>query len=206
MITVAPEIAFRHMGLGCIDVARMAAFYTSVLGMVISDQGSVDFGERHDIVFLTADPAEHHQLVLVGGRDRANHDNSPVSGGVVGPQLFQMSFAVRDLDALRRVVQRIEHANVAPITPMNHANAWSVYSRDPEGNPIECYTRSPWYAPQPCALPLDLSHSNAEIVAATRAYCEAAGPLQTSDDWSDALADTIWRHHHTLVATPLLKE
>ena len=54
-----------HVGLFVHDMPRMLDFYTSVLGMTITDRG----GER--IVFLSARPAqEHHELALAYSTDQ----------------------------------------------------------------------------------------------------------------------------------------
>jgi catechol 2,3-dioxygenase len=187
----AVTVRFSHMGIGCRDVSVMVDFYTRVLGMVVSDTGRVDFGQVVDIAFLTADPTEHHQLVLVGGRQAIDNDTSPVSGGVVGPQLFQISFGVSSLGGLRSVLARLEGEGIAKITAMNHGNAWSIYTRDPEGNALECYVKSPWYVAQPCALPLDLDQPDEVIMQVTRQYCESQPEGSDYAEWSARTAERI---------------
>jgi catechol 2,3-dioxygenase len=158
----AVTVRFSHMGIGCRDVSVMVDFYTRVLGMVVSDTGRVDFGQVVDIAFLTADPTEHHQLVLVGGRQAIDNDTSPVSGGVVGPQLFQISFGVSSLGGLRSVLARLER-----------------------------YVKSPWYVAQPCALPLDLDQPDEVIMQVTRQYCESQPEGSDYAEWSARTAERI---------------
>src|ERR1043166_3637767 len=60
-----PEIAPRlsHVGLYVRDVPKMIDFYTRVLGFVVSDGA-----EDGRITFLSRNPSDHHQVVLVRGR------------------------------------------------------------------------------------------------------------------------------------------
>jgi len=51
-----------HVGLYVHDFDRMLAFYRRVFGFAVTD---IVRGESRSIVFLTADPTSHHQLVLV---------------------------------------------------------------------------------------------------------------------------------------------
>src|SRR6185503_14115678 len=60
-----PELSFSHVGLFVRDIARMADFYTRLLGFSVSDRGQMG---KTSFVFLTRDPREHHQIVLASGR------------------------------------------------------------------------------------------------------------------------------------------
>ncbi len=61
-----PRLSFSHVGLFVADLPKMVDFYTRVLGLVISDRAvRKDGGE---IVFMTLDPREHHQVVFASGR------------------------------------------------------------------------------------------------------------------------------------------
>ena len=57
----APRLS--HVGLYVHDVPKMIDFYTSVLGFVVSDGA-----EDGRITFLSRNPSDHHQVVLVRGR------------------------------------------------------------------------------------------------------------------------------------------
>jgi len=61
------KLTLSHVGLSCFDLARLEDFYTRVLGMTVTDRGTVP-GGTDELVFLTTDPSEHHQLVLASGR------------------------------------------------------------------------------------------------------------------------------------------
>ena len=57
----APRLS--HVGLYVTDVPKMIDFYTKTLGFVVSD-GAPD----GRITFLSRNPSDHHQVVLVRGR------------------------------------------------------------------------------------------------------------------------------------------
>jgi len=65
----APRMAFAHMGIYVTDTAKMEDFYTRVLGFSITDRAKI---RGADVVFLSRNPDEHHQIVLVPGRDPAH--------------------------------------------------------------------------------------------------------------------------------------
>src|ERR1700676_1931825 len=52
-----------HVGLYVHDAPKMIDFYTQVLGFVVSDGA-----EDGRITFLSRNPSDHHQVVLVRGR------------------------------------------------------------------------------------------------------------------------------------------
>ena len=56
---------FSHLGFYVQDQARMSRYYKDVLCFTETDQG--DLGPVR-LVFLSRNPAEHHQIVLISGR------------------------------------------------------------------------------------------------------------------------------------------
>src|SRR6266700_4958566 len=60
-----PNLRFTHMGLVVSDIEVMTQFYVDTLGFTITDRGV--FGAM-EVVFLSRDPEEHHQIVLTTGR------------------------------------------------------------------------------------------------------------------------------------------
>jgi catechol 2,3-dioxygenase len=175
-----PELT--HAGLNVFDIDRMRDFYTSVLGLVPTDEGaSARLGQR--LVFLSMDPSKHHQVVLVSGRS----PQSPVS------TVNQLSFKVKSLAELKEMHRRLVENKVAAITPVSHGNAWSVYFEDPEGNTIEVYLDTPWYVPQPHGDPLDLALSDDEIVRRTEAACSRDPGFMTVDEWQRKVGRTMGR-------------
>jgi catechol 2,3-dioxygenase-like lactoylglutathione lyase family enzyme len=184
------KVTLSHFGVSCWDLARMEDFYTRVLGMTVSDRGEVGGGFAQ-LVFLTTDPAEHHQLVLASGRTEGGVLDGPVFGGSFGAAIFQLTFRLDDLATLRRVQQRLVAEGNNNFVPLNHGNSWSVYTRDPEGNALELTVDSPWYVRQPCGEPLDLSLDDDEILRQTEAICRATGEWQPAEEWREQIARRI---------------
>jgi catechol 2,3-dioxygenase-like lactoylglutathione lyase family enzyme len=168
-MTRNPRLQLTHVGMFVRDIEKMAAFYTDVMGLTVADRGDIP-GDRK-IVFLSNDPDEHHQFVLVSGRP---DDDSQVAAQ-------QISFLVDTLDAVRTMHDRVKAAGMEITQQTNHGNAWSVYFKDPDGNRVEVYTHTPWHIPQPHAVPFDLSLSNAEIYAQTEAHCREDAGFMPAD-------------------------
>ena len=185
------SLKFGHFGINCFDLARMEDFYTRVVGMVVADRGVVPPPADLSIVFMTLDPAEHHQLILASGRTEGKIEKGPFRGGGRGSAINQISFHYADLGELRRAHARLVAEGLTDGTPINHGNAWSIYIRDIEGNPMELYVDSPWYTPQPCGEPFDLSASDAEIYRQTEAMCRARPGFEPAEIWRAKLAKKI---------------
>ena len=169
-------VAFSHFGFFVKDLEKMRAFYTRVLGFVETDRG---VARGRPIVFLSRDPREHHQIVLVEGR----------SGSLDERVINQISLRVGSLAELKQrwaLVKR--EADVTDINPTDHGTAWSLYFRDPEGNRIELFVDSPWYVEQPRVDPLDLAASDTEIVARTHATIEKHPSFRPIEDWQREFA------------------
>jgi catechol 2,3-dioxygenase len=163
-----PQIT--HLGLYTPNMEAMERFYTGVMGLLVTDRGRVPRLGNVAIVFMSADPACHHQVVLIEG---------PGSSHVQ-----QISFRVQSLQDLREARDRLVAAR-ATVTPIDHGNAWSVYSSDPDGNGIEVYLDSPWQVAQPHGRALDLSLSDAQIHAATEAAIRDDATFQPAERWQD---------------------
>ena len=147
------NITFSHVGLFVADIELMAAFYKRVFDLVETDAGEVRGGQA---VFLTRDPAEHHEIVLEEAGD------GPVT------RVQQLSFRVGSLGDLRAMMERVERDGEAErVHTVNHGNAWSVYCYDPEGNRIETFVDTPFHLNQPRVSSLDLSQSDEEILQTT---------------------------------------
>ena len=149
----------KHLGIYVDDIERMEHFYSTVFGLIVSDRGVVPRLGNRKIVFLSAAPDAHHQVVLVSGKD-------PASGPSV---VFQMSFHVGKLDELREIRSRLNREGIKEITAIDHGNAWSIYASDPEGNGLEAYLDSPWHVAQPHGRPFDLSLPDERIFIDTEA-------------------------------------
>lgn len=156
-----PKPKLGHVGIFVRDLDKMVDFYTRVMGLTISDRGAATTSPL-ELVFMSSDPSEHHQFVLVTGRpDYANFSVAQ-----------QVSFVVESLDELRTLRDRVEAEGLEISRTATHGNAWSIYYNDPEGNRIENYVHTPWHIPQPHVHPLDLSLSNDEIMRMTKAHCQ----------------------------------
>jgi len=170
-----PRLSIGHIGMFVTDPDRMKDFYTRVLGFTVTDDGRMHTGVR--LVFMSRDPSEHHQVVLVEGRGK----DAPTT-------VNQISFRVQSLADIRAVHRRVVEAKADDIRPINHGNAWSVYFRDPEGNRLECYLPTPWYVEQPHGDPMDLSLSDQQIHAATEAMCRKDPSFMPVEEWRKAFA------------------
>ena len=178
MASKKPDVSFSHFGMWVENLPRMVRFYTGLLGYVVSDRGPLNTPTgRHPFAFLTRDAAEHHQLVLAGGRP-ANLPFNPIN---------QLSFRVDSLATLRayyaRVTSKPYAALVSDIHPVCHGNALSLYFRDPEGNRIELYIDTPWYVNQPMRLILDFSLSDAALWEWVKNAMQAKPGFQPVERW-----------------------
>ncbi len=176
----SPRPRFTHFALFARDLEKMRDFYTRVMNLTVSDQGHA-MAAPFDMVFMSNDPREHHQFVLLSGRpDEVNfHLNQ------------QMSFLVDSLQDLRDMKARVEAEGVENYREANHGNAWSIYFDDPEGNNVEIYVHTPWYIRQPHQVPFDLSKSDEEIYAETEAYCRTQEDFMTADERAAIMSERI---------------
>jgi catechol 2,3-dioxygenase-like lactoylglutathione lyase family enzyme len=189
-----PRISFSHFGINCFDLAKMEKFYTEVIGFVVTDHGDIPrIGEQ--IRFLTLDPRDHHQLILCSGRTEGDIVSGSFAGGGAGSAINQLSFRVADLDELRKMRDRLAAVGRNDGTPLNHGNAWAMYIRDIEGNPMEFFTDSPWYVPQPFGEPLDLDKSNEEILAETEKLCRTHAGFEPVEVWRQRVTARLAERH-----------
>lgn len=182
--TSVPNLQFSHMGFAVSDLPKMEDFYTRVLGFTVTDRGEVLGGMQ--LVFMSRDPNDHHQVILVSGRP----DNVPQNPfhPQFGSYINQMSYRVGSLSGLRDLLATFEAEDVQSIMVINHGIAWSIYCHDPDGNNLEFFVDTDWYFPQPFLEPLDLSLSNEEIHASTLAMAQAQEGFEPYADWRTRLA------------------
>jgi catechol-2,3-dioxygenase len=166
-----PAVSFSHFGIHVTDLPRMEDFYTRVLGLLVSDRGSLPGGPT--LVFLSRDPDEHHQMVLASGRPP----------GIEYNVVNQMSFKLPSLENLKAMHARAREEGIKPFRIVTHGNAWSVYFPDPEGNRVELFVDTPWHTPQPLAEPFDIEAPVAEIFEKTEALCRSRPGFTTRDEW-----------------------
>ena len=169
-----PAASFSHFGLNVTDLPRMEDFYTRVLGLLVSDRGALPSGPT--LVFLSRDPDEHHQMVLVSGR--------PV--GVDGNVVNQISFKLPALADLQHMYARVREEGIKEFRIVTHGNAWSVYFADPEGNRVELFVDTPWHTPQPVVEPFDIEAPVETIMTRTEALCRNRPGFMSRADWRRA--------------------
>ena len=174
-----PPNNLEHFGINVIDIDLMEKFYCENFGFMASDRGVRFNGTK--IVFLTKSSNVHHQFVLIDGRPKdINYNN-----------INQISFSFKTLDELRAVHAQLTAQGITEIMQINHGNAWSLYAKDPEGNPLELFVDSPWHTPQPCRGDLDITQSNQIILAQTEALCRSLPGFAPREEWSSDLAGKL---------------
>src|SRR4030095_16303956 len=97
-----PTLAFSHLGIHVTDAARMEDFYTRVLGLLVSDRGALPNGPT--LTFLSHDPDQHHQIVLVTGRPPGLDYNV----------INQISLKLDTLEDLKTMHARLQDEGVKP--------------------------------------------------------------------------------------------
>jgi catechol-2,3-dioxygenase len=140
-----------HAGLWVEDLEKMRDFYTSMLGLTVTD-------EDHDkgIVFMSARPdVEHHEFVIARGREAAE-DVKLVQ---------QISWRIDSVESLVEFHRKFKEVGVDIQQEVTHGNAYGIYFWDPEGNRVEVYVRVPRDVRQPYRKDLNLDQSAEEVVA-----------------------------------------
>ena len=165
------SLVFSHMGFYVRDLDRMTRFYRDVMCFFVTDRG--DLGTVQ-LVFLSRDPTEHHQIVLATGRP------VDLSFSIIN----QISLRVPDLATLREVHGRVSaDPDVTELVSATHGNAVSIYFRDPEGNRLEVFVDMPWYCEQPLREPIDLNQSDAQVLAAAEALARSRPKFRSRAEW-----------------------
>ena len=124
-------------------------------------------------MYLTRDPNQVAQLILVAGRLKDVKSN-----------INQITFRVPDLPSLRQINATARATEgTGNFRPVNHGNSFSLYFDDPEGNAIEVSYESEWYVPAPSAWPLDLSLDDAALMKATEEKARAWPGFMMRNEW-----------------------
>ena len=174
-----PAFSFSHMGMFVGDLARMQDFYTRLLGFTVTDAGELDTPRgRLQFVFLSRDPREHHQIVMVSGRPSEPGFN-PIN---------QISFRMAEFKGLREMYRRLVAEEVAELYPVSHGNALSVYFHDPEANRIELFVDTPWYVRQPLRIPMDMRLSDEELWSWAEREASKHPGFKPVDEWRAEMA------------------
>ena len=167
-----------HVGLFVRDMQQMLHFYMTLFGLKITDKGR---GRtfQNDLVFLSAHPEHHHQLVLSSGRPPDVNFST----------VMQISFKAHSIDDLRRISAVAPQLGASKLFTLNHGNALSIYFSDPEGSTVEVYCDTPFHVAQPHGHPLDLSKTDEEILRETEVACRADPSFMTADEWRRKFSD-----------------
>ena len=178
-MTPSFDLRFTHMGFHVTDVERMARFYRDVLGFTETDRGLLDtpLGAL-TLVFLSRDPDEHHQIVLLSGRP------DPLAFNVIN----QISLRTGSLPELQALHAHLKGLAVDDLVPITHGNAFSIYFRDPEGNRIEIYVDSPWYVSQPVRVQAPMHLPTAELLAWAEAHARTLPGFRPRSEWRAEIA------------------
>lgn len=161
-----------HFGIYVTEIDRMVDFYTKVFGLTVTDRGQ---GRtfKNELVFMSANENQHHQLVLASGRPREATFST----------VMQISFVVPNIQAIRDVKAKALTHGAVQMRGLNHGNALSIYFADPEGNTVEVYIDTPFYVAQPHGDQLDLDKSDAEIMRETEAICRQDPTFMILHQW-----------------------
>jgi catechol-2,3-dioxygenase len=169
---------FSHVGFFVHDLDRQADFYTRVLEFTVTDRGFLEGPEGPQLVFLSRDPDEHHQIVLVSGRP------AEVAYNVIN----QISLKADSLPTLQQFHRRLQDSGATEIIPVTHGNALSVYFRDPEGNRVELYVDTPWYVSQPCRVQAPFELPPGELLAWAEQHARTLEGFRPRSQWRREMA------------------
>lgn len=172
------DLEFTHFGMYVFDIEAMSAFYMKALGFTKTDHGILN---GREVVFLSRNPSEHHQIVMVSGRPQELSFN-PIN---------QISMRVSDLSSLRRYHDLVAAYGASDIEPTSHGNAISVYCRDPEKNKIEIYIDTAWYCEQPLREPIDFLQSDSEILRRNEALARQRPNFMPREVWEKQMAERM---------------
>lgn len=167
------NLSFSHLGFEVYDIDRMLTFYRDVLGFFLTDRGELN---GRQLRFLSRNPKEHHQIVLMTGRAEGQRTT-----------INQISFRVGTLGELRTLYARLVAAGAEGLDPASHGNAWSLYFPDPEGNRIEVFADSDWYVSQPCKVPVDFTRPEEALRADQLALCRTLPGFKPIAEWHEQM-------------------
>ncbi len=168
------KLTWSHTVLNVRDIEAMIEFYRDVLGFEVTDRGPLDPSSEDgpEIVFLSQEPDEHHQIAMTNTRRDDDRPNS----------LNHLSFrtpAFADLVELCGVLEADQHK----ILPLSHGNTLSLYFNDPEGNGLEVFWDTPWHVAQPQGKVWDTSLDEDAALAWVREHFEGESTFEPSGDY-----------------------
>ena len=155
-----------HIGLYVRDIERSVAFFRDILGMQVSDRSP------RGSVFMTAKDrlTEHHELLLAPGRNDDGNANV----------IQQISFRCASLADVKEFHRVFLKNDVKINRTCSHGNTVSIYFEDPDGNLLEVYWPTGIDVPQPFGPPIDVTKSEAEIMAEVKRLVAERGQQGTA--------------------------
>ncbi len=138
------KLTWSHAVLYARDQTKMLDFYTNVLGFTITDRGPLA-ENAPEIVFLSNDPDEHHQLAMIQSRKDEEASNS----------VNHFAFRVDEFEDVASLNKKLAGIDGIRIMPLSHGNTLSIYFNDPEANGLEVFWDTPWHVAQPQGKPWD---------------------------------------------------
>jgi len=164
------SLSWSHSVLFVQDEQQMLDFYTRVLGFNVSDRGPISDGR--EIIFLSQQPDEHHQVGFMLGR----------AGSGVSNSIAHLAFRVGSITELRDMIAKLEAEHVN-FRPTSHGNTWSVYFQDPELNGIEILCDTPWHVQQPQGQLWDTTLDDEALTVWTKETFKAAEDFRPREEY-----------------------
>jgi catechol 2,3-dioxygenase len=116
------------------DLERSVAFYTEVVGLVISGK----IFNNH--AALLSGGSTHHELLLI----QVGEANGPLHGKRIG--LYHVGWKIGDsIDELKACYHRLNELRYSVDGLSDHTVSKSIYLKDPDGNEVELYVDNPDY-------------------------------------------------------------
>mgnify|MGYP003627872098 CR=1 FL=1 len=169
-------MSWSHVVLYVKDTDKMLDFYTRVLGFQVTDRGEIP-GRGSEIIFLSQDPDEHHQVGMVPMREDAGPSNS----------VAHIAFRVENMDELRSKIEALQGEGVE-MRPTSHGNTWSIYMQDPEQNGIEIFCDTPWHVTQPQGKTWDITADDQTLMAWTKSEFEGEKGFEPKAEYHKRMA------------------
>ncbi|QQX89554.1 VOC family protein (plasmid) [Cupriavidus necator] len=167
-------LRFSHIGIYVTDIDALSRFYKDMLGYTETDRGELEGPEgKFGLVFLSRDPDEHHQIVMVAGRPT----------GLTFNTINQISMKADSVETLQKYYRILQQSPATEITAITHGNAISVYFCDPERNRVELYVDTPWYVSQPCRVEAPIESSPAELMAWAECHARSLPGFRPRSEW-----------------------
>jgi len=148
------KLSWSHAVLYVHDLDKMLNFYTTVLGFEVTDRGPMG-PNAPDIVFLSQDADEHHQLAMLAVRKDEAPSNS----------VNHFAFRVQNFSDVTALNNRLAGMDGINVSPLSHGNTLSIYFNDPEGNGLEVFWDTPWHVAQPQGKRWDTSLDETRALA-----------------------------------------